>query len=1076
MTTQKENYKNWHPEQFSDSVIVKKASVGRDYLEYHLSKISGHSKEKDFERFCKALLEQEVCPNLMTQTGPTGGGDSKVDTETYPVAEQLSESWLYGFADKACTERWAFAISAKADWSTKVKSDVEKIAKTIIDGRGYKKIFCISNQLISDKKRADVEDELREKYNIDVRIFGMDWLLDVALRNDTNRMITVQRLGLSESLVDEKKIGENDYRRLQELEKNEEDLRNVEKLKASEIVNAARKSTILSRELEVDEQAILSYLDRYNRLSKEYGSPLDQADALYESAWTVFWWYPSADRFYSYYKQFEDVVAKEKTTYLFEKLCTLWLCLYTLTANKSELAIDLDRHRRTIESTYDYLISDESKPYTILSAKNSMQLIRLARGDSVDDIVHDYLDIVQSSENSLEIDVETIAKIIQRIPFYQESKEYDHLFEVVVNRLSKEKHESEAARMNAIRGSQLAETDPYKALSYFSMAVLGFHNEANTELLIKTVFYMAMLFNKIGLYWAARNYYLYVVTYSINQYIKKGETTPFFAVAANQLKWIEFTLGRVVFSTEIHTIEMIAREVYPGTIPEDNNNYDALLAFPFFKTPYEKLCKLQKMPDYLEKKNLLLSAAACRYELGYYDEVLMDTFEENKQNVDDYMKMWANQPAWEQVRFEPWYGFEDNSILQSKIMGCTFSVCSSSDMFAIEFAATLLASLECFLGTGFHNEIFSRASRFDIEIHKNPKTGIPIEVEYSRENPTYMKIEISEYDDSDFQKSNETISSKLFDIITIVVSVILTSNEDFKKLKDMVENESVLARTEVFTNSLIYGFSTFGASFFAFDHVIKDCREERMIRGEKAVLYTDKQPLDAEEYKERSSIIYGTPPGFDSHQYKNDEIYMTGIINNPLWDISKWYGTYYAVNGSNPPILSLLFKKESGLKIFDEWIEKYGNEDADDVIGIRIIKGIDVEHPNWYRIGIGPNSLLSVLSKNRNQAVITPSRMQTMQPESNSLLELFESIQSKSGNFYICPGILQSENQQPELHLERRILKHTGSIKIQNAYEIDQSDVLAAMAIIGTDKPVIPHGYENCDLVMILNRIRNNKP
>lgn len=150
----KENYKRWHPDQFSDSIIVKKASLGRDFLEYYLSRISSHSQEKDFERFCKAILEAEVCPNLSPQTGPTGGGDSKVDTETYPVAEQLTESWLYGYGDKAGSERWAFAISAKADWLSKIKSDVAKISKTIIDGRQYTKIFFVSNQLISDKKKG----------------------------------------------------------------------------------------------------------------------------------------------------------------------------------------------------------------------------------------------------------------------------------------------------------------------------------------------------------------------------------------------------------------------------------------------------------------------------------------------------------------------------------------------------------------------------------------------------------------------------------------------------------------------------------------------------------------------------------------------------------------------------------------------------------------------------------------------------------------------------------------------------------------------------------------------------------
>ena len=42
-------------------------------------------------------------------------------------------------------------------------------------------------------------------------------------------------------------------------------------------------------------------------------------------------------------------------------------------------------------------------------------------------------------------------------------------------------------------------------------------------------------------------------------------------------------------------------------------------------------------------------------------------------------------------------------------------------------------------------------------------------------------------------------------------------------------------------------------------------------------------------------------------------------------------------------------------------------------------------------------------------------------------------------------------------------------LEIINAYELKQTDVLAVESIIPTDKPFIPPGYENCDLVDILN-------
>lgn len=169
MGRQTEAYRKMHPEQFSDSKIVKKGQLNRDYMDFFLETLTSKSLDKQFEEFCRHIAENEICPNLLPQTGPTGGGDSKVDSETYPVSEMVSEQWYYGYGDKAATQRWAFAISAKKEWKSKVKSDVAKIVK--IDSekeRGYVKIFFMSNQYISDKKRAETEDELRSTYHIDV--------------------------------------------------------------------------------------------------------------------------------------------------------------------------------------------------------------------------------------------------------------------------------------------------------------------------------------------------------------------------------------------------------------------------------------------------------------------------------------------------------------------------------------------------------------------------------------------------------------------------------------------------------------------------------------------------------------------------------------------------------------------------------------------------------------------------------------------------------------------------------------------------------------------------------------------
>ena len=74
----------------------------------------------------ESLPKKEICPNLVVQTGPTGGGDSKVDTETYPVADEIAMRWYEGIGREAAQERWAFAFSAKEKWRPKIRADVEK--------------------------------------------------------------------------------------------------------------------------------------------------------------------------------------------------------------------------------------------------------------------------------------------------------------------------------------------------------------------------------------------------------------------------------------------------------------------------------------------------------------------------------------------------------------------------------------------------------------------------------------------------------------------------------------------------------------------------------------------------------------------------------------------------------------------------------------------------------------------------------------------------------------------------------------------------------------------------------------
>lgn len=59
-------------------------------IEYCLDAVTARNQTHDFEIFCRKLCERTICPNLKPATGPEGGGDSKADTETIPVADEIA--------------------------------------------------------------------------------------------------------------------------------------------------------------------------------------------------------------------------------------------------------------------------------------------------------------------------------------------------------------------------------------------------------------------------------------------------------------------------------------------------------------------------------------------------------------------------------------------------------------------------------------------------------------------------------------------------------------------------------------------------------------------------------------------------------------------------------------------------------------------------------------------------------------------------------------------------------------------------------------------------------------------------
>ena len=96
------------------------------------------------------------------------------------MADTIAERWYEGDPKRAANERWAFAFSAKKRWKPKVEDDVRKIVET---GRDYSLIYFITNQAVSDRSRAVVEDALRKQWEVEVRLLDRSWIADKVFQN-----------------------------------------------------------------------------------------------------------------------------------------------------------------------------------------------------------------------------------------------------------------------------------------------------------------------------------------------------------------------------------------------------------------------------------------------------------------------------------------------------------------------------------------------------------------------------------------------------------------------------------------------------------------------------------------------------------------------------------------------------------------------------------------------------------------------------------------------------------------------------------------------------------------------------
>ena len=504
------------PEYYSDTTEHASYVLDAHTLEYHLESITQRNQTHDFEIFCRKLCERTICPNLRPQTGPEGGGDSKADSETYPVADEIVALTYVG-EPKAGRERWAFAFSAKADWVNKIRKDVKGIVQT---GRSYDRIICVTSRFARAKDRARIEDDLSKGYDVPVTIHDRSWIVKEIIEND-RKDIAYNYLGVGQVNIGASRLGPADYSRTQQLREIEraiddpEAFRGMERQRVTEALVAAK----LSRNLERPRAETDGRFLRAIRLADADGAYRQRLEVRYEHIWTAFWWFDDFALVNNSYAAFEELALKADHVKNLEFLCNLRQLLVNSVVHGHLSRKDclLDERTGRLRQALEPIAADKERPNSSLEAQTSLLIIRLNqalldnRRDDLPGIWHEFAIVLDRASGLGEFAADRLVRMIDIAgQVAGNDPAYNKLIEKLAEFVSNRKSEAEGALILLRRAQKLDFSEHFEMIRLLGKAATGLTKKEYSDQLIETLQLPTLAYRSAGLLWAARTSSVFV--------------------------------------------------------------------------------------------------------------------------------------------------------------------------------------------------------------------------------------------------------------------------------------------------------------------------------------------------------------------------------------------------------------------------------------------------------------------------------------------------------------------------------------------------------------------------------------
>jgi hypothetical protein len=929
------------PELFSDSGGRSAYRLDRAIFDHHLETLTSRNQHQAFELFCRDLCGRLICPNLKPATGPEGGGDSKADTETISIADEIKLLHYIG-EPAAGSERWAFAFSAKADWASKVRSDVAGLAAT---GRPYTKVIFVTSRFAPAKTRAKVEDELTQANAFTVEIHDRTWILKSVI-DDKHIDLAIKHLGVGERVADAD-LGPEDYRRTQQLDALEQRLLDPTAYERREMerVNDALAAAILSRDLERSRYETDGKFDRAIRLADRFGSLRQRVETRYEQLWAAFYWFDDIDRLDEGFDAVAELAYQSDDAETIELINTLVQNLANAAAlgHASAESVKLDERREALVAVLQALAADPERPNNALEARTSLlftaatQAMMARDGDALRALWPQLSEVVAKAEGLSEyrpFRLEGLLELFGRSAGNDDA--YNRLVEDVAAFISKRTGDARGGLILLKRANQLdIQEDRLDVIRLLGRATRQLAQREHVESFIEAAYGLAVAYRGAGMLWAARAAAMFSVATVFAETERESDAPISIVPTLMLLGQIDAELRLLPELLDVVRLIRGCRAILPldepsqARVDERLTALDGLVAASLLRTTLVERSALADLPDVLGALDFNMSQAALLYGLGHHEVLGSDGAEVDGKEVNwaDIFDNWAAQLPEDIAERPLLLNSEGSQVQTTRVSGMEVRVATSGSPTAIVAGQALLTVVDAIFATMLDAGVAAHVERFHVDVIEDATVA----------KPTFDFDEMAMSVRLHWPAGESPTSSKLDgtaqDVFTnLTIHIVLAAcvvADPMALFQTLYEKEALGERINAAVGSV-------NSRSRAFSSPLSQMKTWIGLGGGRYPLRPNAPRLATDCSSEPGTAEAGEP-GRDGWKRDHRKVAVKSIMNYALWEKAGWLGLSLAVYQDDvPPVLGLYFTNpELGRKIFEDWRERFGDQDLDGARGLQ---------------------------------------------------------------------------------------------------------------------------------------------